>query len=320
MRPLASALTVVGVFAFAAPGAHAATTVGIAAAVGANGGEALEVRGDRRANDITISLARVRVNGRRSTSFKVVDRRGRVGVGTSGRRWGCRARDRHTVVCASAPTSFAYVFLGARDDRLKVRRPASTGPRPTNASAPDGLAGIPQDEGADGVFLGWRIEGGTGDDHVSGSPYFDHIIGGPGNDVLDGGGGGDRFDEGGEPGMDRIIRGSGRDTLVWTASTPLNVDLGAGRFTGGSVQSIEKVRGGAGDDTLIGSEGPELLQGAGGADVIAGLGGADPLVGDVVGQFPAAADSIDGGAGDDLVDISNTAFNPYGPTIDRVPA
>ena len=320
MRFPISGLAVVGVFACTAPGAHAATTVGTALAVGANGGEALEVNGDRRANDITISLLRARVNGRRSTNFKVVDRRGRVRVHKSGGQWGCRVRDRHTVVCANAPTSFAYVFLGAGDDRLKVRRPASKGPRPTNAPAPDGLAGIPQDEGSDGVFLGWRIEGGSGADRISGSPYFDHIVGGPGSDVLDGRGGGDRFDEGGEPGQDRIVGGSGRDTLVWTANAPLNIDLRAGRFTGGSVQSIEKVRGGAGDDTLIGSDGPELLQGAGGADVIAGLGGADLLVGDGVGLFPAAADSIDGGAGDDLIDISNKALNPFGPTIDRVPA
>ena len=320
MRILPVGLAVAGVLAVTAPGADAATTVGVALAVGANGGEALEVKGDARANDITIGLTRVRVNGRRSTRFEIADRRGRVRVGRSGAQWGCRVRDRHTVVCADAPTSLAYVFLGAGDDRLKVKRPPSTGPRPTNAPAPDGLAGIPQDEGSDGVFLGWRIEGGTGSDRISGSPYFDHIVGGPGSDVLDGRGGGDRFDEGGEPGRDRIVGGSGRDTLVWTASTPLNVDLRAGRFTGGSVQSIEKVRGGAGNDTLIGGDGPELLQGAGGADVIAGGGGADLLVGDGVGLFPAAADSIDGGAGDDLIDISNKALNPFGPTIDRVPA
>jgi Ca2+-binding RTX toxin-like protein len=69
----------------------------------------------------------------------------------------------------------------------------------------------------------------------------------------------------------------------------------AGRFTGGTVESLEQVQGAPGNDTLIGSDEPELLQGAGGADTIAGLGGAELLVGDGLLSTPVAADAIDGG-------------------------
>ena len=102
---------------------------------------------------------------------------------------------------------------------------------------------------------------------------------------------------------------------MWTAATPLDVDLRSGRFTGGTVSSIEKVRGGAGDDTPIGSDAPELLQGADGADAIAGLGGADLLIGYGVFSLSPGADAIDGGAGDALIDVSNRAFQPFGPAI-----
>jgi Ca2+-binding RTX toxin-like protein len=317
VRPLAAGLTVAGLLAFAAPSAHAVTTVGIALASGANAGEAVQVRGDGRANDLTIAVTRVRTKTGRSTRFEIADRRGRVRVKRMRPFWGCHTTDRHTVVCSSAPTSYAYVFLGAGDDRLKVTTSAGVGPAATTVAVPDGLAGIPQDEGSEGSFLGWRIEGGPGRDRISGSPFFDHIIGGPGSDILDGRRGADRFDEGGEPGQDRVIGGSAHDTLVWTAGTPLNVDLRSGRFSGGTVSSIEKVVGGAGNDVLIGSDAAELLQGAGGADAIAGLGGPDLLIGDGVFTLAPGADAIDGGAGDDLLDVSNRKFEPFAPAIAR---
>jgi hypothetical protein len=316
LKPLGAGLTVTGLL-LAAPSAHAVTIVGMELGTGAAAGEALEVKGDARANDLTIGVSRVRSNHRVWTQFKIVDRRGHVRVKRMRPFWGCHTRDRHTVVCSSAPTSYAYVFLGAGDDRLKVTTSAGIGPAATSVAVPDGLAGIPSDEGSEGSFLGWRIEGGAGRDRISGSPFFDHIIGGPGSDVLDGRRGADRFDEGGDSGQDRVIGGSAHDTLVWTAGTPLNVDLHSGRFTGGTVSSIEKVIGGSGNDVLIGSDAAELLQGAGGADAVAGLGGPDLLIGDGVFTLTPGADAIDGGAGDDLIDVSNREFQPYGPALAR---
>jgi RTX calcium-binding nonapeptide repeat (4 copies) len=204
--------------------------------------------------------------------------------------------------------------LGAGNDRLVVKSTDGLARVPApRAAAPDGLAGIPTDEDSEGAFLGWMIDGGAGDDRIVGSPLFDHIIGGPGSDVLDGRRGDDLFEQRGQAGSDRIRGGPGRDALQWRAAAALNIDLSQGTFNGGTVESIEKVQGGDGSDTLIGGDRPDMLQGEGGADVIAGRGGADLLVGDGESTFAAlvAADTIDGGSGDDVLDVDNKAFVFY---------
>jgi Ca2+-binding RTX toxin-like protein len=230
-------------------------------------------------------------------------------------------------VCTRFAQPLAYVFLGAGDDRLTVKADRGVGPAAKPATAaPDGLAGIPSDEGEGGSFLGWRIEGGPGRDRIVGSPFFDDIIGGPGSDVLYGRGGDDLFVHNGEAGTDKIFGGEGHNALSWASPTPLRIDLESGMFNGGSVDSIDKVRGGEGNDILIGSDRPELLQGAGGADAIAGRGGADLLIGDGLYVLAVASDAIDAGAGDDLVDLSNEVADPAGllgpktgpPPTDRV--
>ncbi|HEX8158184.1 MAG TPA: hypothetical protein VF526_12440 [Solirubrobacteraceae bacterium] len=315
--PLNVGLAVLGAFmAFTAPDAHAATTVGFAQGTGTDAGEAISVKADSRANDITITLARVPVKSgsdSKYTSVRIVDRRGRVRTDVQGRRIGCRERGRRTVVCSGFAKPYAYVFLGGGNDRLTVKAQRDVASAPSReGAAPDGLAGIPSDEGEGGSFLGWHIEGGAGRDRIAGSPFFDDIIGGPGSDVLYGRGGNDLFIQNGESGSDTIFGGAGHDTLAWGSRSPLSIDLGNGTFNGGRVQSIDKVRGGEGNDVLIGSDRPELLQGAGGADAIAGRGGADLLIGDGSFVVPVASDLIDAGAGDDLIDLSNESFDPAG--------
>jgi Ca2+-binding RTX toxin-like protein len=297
--------------AFSVPSAHAATTIGVQSGAGPNNGSGVLVTGDLHANDITITLAAVRPKrgGARRFTLEVADRRGRVRGGR-----GCRSSSRHARLCASSKDPIVYVVLGAGNDRLTVRSSGLPAPAATPPSmVPDSLAGIPTDEDGEGAFLGWRIDGGAGDDRIAGSPFFDHIIGGPGSDVLDGRRGNDLFDQGGEQGSDTIRGGSGLDALQWRATTPLRIDLSAGTFEGGTVASIEKVQGGQAGDTLIGSDSPDMLQGGGGADVIAGRGGADLLVGDGHDTFfpLVAADTIDGGAGDDVLDVDNKAFVSY---------
>lgn len=89
----------------------------------------------------------------------------------------------------------------------------------------------------------------------------------------------------------------------------LRVDLGAGddQFTGSD--AAESVDGGAGNDEIKGAGGDDKLDGGDGADKLNGQGGRDQLLGgngdDVLDgdEFEAAAaDVIDGGAGNDRVE------------------
>lgn len=306
--------------AIAAPAAHASTHVGLVLGTGASAGEAIKVTGDRYANDIAITLTRTGAPGHTRTTFKLVDRRAVVRIDAPARkREGCRTRGRHTAICSRATTSYVYASLGAGRDRFTVRGAPAAAPSPAEPIAPDGLAYFPHDEGSEGSFLGWIIDGGDGDDRLSGSPYFDHIIGGRGSDVLLGRDGDDLFEQRGERGTDTIVGGAGLDALAWNANTGLRIDLRTGAFNGGSVRAIEKVRGGGADDVLTGSDRPELLQGGAGADAITGLGGADLIVGDGLFILTPAADRIDAGPGDDLVDISNRASQPEGPAVAQTP-
>jgi hypothetical protein len=92
-----------------------------------------------------------------------------------------------------------------------------------------------------------RINGGPGDDHLTGHGGTDRIDGGPGTDAIDGLGGDDIITGG--DGTDILDGGAGNDTL-----------------DGGADSDI--LQGGFGDDTLIGGPGSDTLQGQQGADRI----------------------------------------------------
>src|SRR5690606_35687141 len=66
----------------------------------------------------------------------------------------------------------------------------------------------------------------------------------------------------------------GTDTLSYGSTTaPVTVDLGLATASGfGWVGNVENVTGGAGDDTLIGSDAANDLNGGGGVDTIDGGG------------------------------------------------
>lgn len=127
------------------------------------------------------------------------------------------------------------------------------------------------------------VDGGTGNDTLIGSAFEDTLIGGSGNDTIDGGGGTDTtsFDD--------------------RRRARLHVDLRAGTATaaGGerdTLAGIENLRGGSGDDVLIGDGGANDLTGGGGEDELRGRGGADALAG---------SGRLDGGAGDDLIRLAD---------------
>ncbi len=115
-----------------------------------------------------------------------------------------------------------------------------------------------------------RVEGGDGDDRLTGSAVSDSLRGGLGDDILKGGDGDDLLI--GDGGSNTLIGGDGADELSLISSA------------GGSAD------GGGGNDSLRGGLGPTLLTGGSGADVLEARGDGN---------------SLNGGAGDDKLDIFN---------------
>ncbi|WP_296478716.1 calcium-binding protein [Roseinatronobacter sp.] len=118
------------------------------------------------------------------------------------------------------------------------------------------------------------LEGGDGDDRLTGSVADDTLSGGAGNDVLVGAGGDDLLRV--ESGANHLVGGEGDDTLI----------------------------GGAGNDTLEGGWGNDLLLAGGGDNVLMGGAGDDTLVGaflDDMGHDRGGANFLNGGAGNDLL-------------------
>ena len=164
---------------------------------------------------------------------------------------------------------------------------ARTGPcwLPSDGFGPTVEAGA----GNDVVTSPGLLEGGAGDDQITGTNQDEGINGGPGADVLRGLGGddnlaGDTEPQDGSPGLpegdDVIDGGPGRDDVVYVArQIPVEIDLDAG--IGGSAGerdtliAIEDAFGGAAADTIWGTNGPNKLSGGGGRDEILGFGGAD---------------------------------------------
>lgn len=103
-----------------------------------------------------------------------------------------------------------------------------------------------------------EIDGGTGDDLISGFNGDDQLTGGAGVDFLIGDNGIDTL--AGDAGNDVLLGGAGQDDLA-----------------GGD--GVDLLVGGAGNDTLDGGAGDDLLAGMGGVDVLDGGAGNDVLIG-----------------------------------------
>jgi len=149
-----------------------------------------------------------------------------------------------------------------------------------------------------------RIEGGAGDDRITGNQDNNVIVGGAGNDTLSGGGGDDLFLVEGDSGSDTVsggagfdeIRGSDRDDIFRFASysgenTVERIDGGGGynRIVSGAwfgnmdfsttqLVNIDRIDGSAGDNQIAGSAGDDVLWGAGGSDQLTGGLGNDTYI------------------------------------------
>jgi len=110
--------------------------------------------------------------------------------------------------------------------------------------------------GQGGNPLPMIVEGGLGDDKITGSPVADLLNGGDGNDTIDGGEGDDVINGG--FGNDVINGGDGNDTIRGNA--------GKDQIDGGD--GDDDIDGGLGDDHIVGGKGKDILKGDAGDDTI----------------------------------------------------
>ena len=141
------------------------------------------------------------------------------------------------------------------------------------------------------------IEGGNGDDTITGTINFTDVIsGGDGDDVItvgagsatvDGGDGNDAITGG--PASDVISGGDGNDTISGLAGAD-TIDAGNGHD---EVDGGDELAGPG--DRIIGGHGHDTLRGGGGNDWINGNSGNDEIYGG------AGSDTMHGGSGSDLM-------------------
>ena len=183
----------------------------------------------------------------------------------------------------------------------------------TGGPGPDTITGGPAAD---------RLYGVGGQDNLRGGDGNDTLIGGVSVDLLEGNAGDDTLLPLASDFGDRVLGGRGYDTVDYSADTAdvqistfrMPRDSGERDFLAGTdtiIADVERVllgsgddafdnrtrkgmyvSGGAGDDTIGGSDGPDHLVGGPGADKLYGNGGSDIFN---IGGQDGAADFVDGG-------------------------
>ena len=299
MNRIVCLATVFAALLVAAPGAHAAAVIFNQHDIGIGENVANE------ANDLTVSYTNAH-NVR-------IHEDGAATVAQPGAP--CTKVDTKTIDCPGDVTS-ALVNLAGGNDAIAwtVEVPVVLFGDLGN----DILSGGPFDD---------TIIGGLGNDSVSGNGGNDHLTdgnstslnGADGNDALFGGSGDDTLDGGARPGggvgSDDLNGEAGFDTADYSLRTaPLTITVSSGNLDDGekgegdTVDNVEQVLGGSGDDhitgaatadTLNGNAGNDILDGAAGADTLNGGPGDDTLIGG------PGADVLNGGRGSDTADYSD---------------
>lgn len=158
-----------------------------------------------------------------------------------------------------------------------------------------------------------QLYGGNGNDLVIGGDHADTLEGELGNDTLYGGSGNDSMLGGGHAdtlyggdGNDTAYGGAGHDSIFGQAG---NDFLDGGNrhwiFTNQVIKlpdhSDDTIRGGTGDDRLVGGYGNDNLRGGDGIDRLFGGHGDDFLDGSQAGRRDYDRDSLYGGEGTDTI-------------------
>ena len=194
----------------------------------------------------------------------------------------------------------------------------------------DVLTGNGYDDYLRGLAGNDKLIGNDGNDMLFGDEGDDILRGGTGADLLDGGAGTDTaVYAGAAAGVTVDLRNSARNDGAAAGDRLVSIEnvLGtdhddtlkgtdtANRLIGGKGNDLlsgrggnDRLNGGDGDDRLIGGAGNDRINGGDGNDVINGGAGADRISAGA-GDDRIIADnddiSIDGGAGNDLVDFSS---------------
>ncbi|MBG0560912.1 calcium-binding protein [Actinoplanes aureus] len=323
-------LTAAGIGAVAVP-AQAAST-GIARVKG--GDEVHYIAGSNLTNKVVVT---------RSGRVVTIDDRVpiRAGAGCKAVK-GDRTKVRCTVRNKSVSGKTVVVQLGNKNDSFINRTPfSSIGYGGSGSDSLTGGRGADHFRGESGkdklVGAGGRdlLYGNGGDDRLSGGDERDSVHGGNGNDVMTGNNGPDLLNGGpgddnqyggagdddfwtwgsGTDGADLYLGGSGRDKIQYIARTqPIRVDLDGAKGDDGAAgehdtvgADIEDIRGGSGDDILVGNGSANRLDGVLGNDRIFGGDGRDQLLGDsgndyLSGEDPTGdvPDVLDGSIGTDV--------------------
>jgi Ca2+-binding RTX toxin-like protein len=200
------------------------------------------------------------------------------------------------------------LFLGAGDDM------ASGGDGADEIDGADGSDNLFGDSGSDtlnggagedlllGGVDGDSLDGGAGDDIMRGEDGDDTLRGGDGSDLLRGGRGVDSFD-GGADDDGASTFGDQVSFFEQRATQAVVADLRTGLITNdgfGNVETMVNVESLGGDtafvDTFYGNDGANALFASKG-DNLYGFGGDDRIT------LSAAAAVVDGGAGDDVLNL-----------------
>jgi Ca2+-binding RTX toxin-like protein len=295
----AVALAALGAILIASPAALAST-------VTVTGGDTLRVAetGDE-ANQITVS-----VDAGTDAYYSVRDTAATLTPSGT-----CVAVDGHFAVCPGTGIKTIIVQTGERADAITLDPatiPGTISETVDGGSGNDYVTGantpgtVSGGSGNDNVHGRGTVNGGAGSDLLMGSPIADNLRGGSGVDNLDGG-----F------GADDIAGGSQADTLVYSGRVNgINVTIGSGNFNDGGPEDqtgsrrdtvhgdVEVQLGTARNDVLVGDRTPETLVGLGGDDFEVGNGGGDFILGGPGAdrQFGKSGnDRLVGGSDDDFL-------------------
>ena len=197
-----------------------------------------------------------------------------------------------------------------------------------------GLAGddkITVGNGVDTVY------GGDGNDHITVGNGADFIDAGAGNNTITVGTGSDTIvaadgnntlligDWVHGSGVDSIFLGNGDNRITDYGNAAVNISVGDGDNSislGGGNDTVtvtgvgnDYIQTGAGNDTIIGSNGSDQeLEGQGGDDTVNGMGGNDRIIFSAsagTNQVGDGMDRIDGGAGNDLLEVYGSATGDH---------
>ena len=184
----------------------------------------------------------------------------------------------------------------------------------TGYATGDAMTGGAGNDTLDGVAGNDTLDGGDGNDKLYGGAGNDVLTGGLGNDVLDGGADADNM--AGGAGDDTYIVDSTSDVVTEAAGEGLDTVISAVDFTLGDTTENLFLSGSAAINGT-GNAGANLLVGNVGSNTLSGGLGNDELDGG------AGADTLQGGAGDDLYRVDNasdTVTENAGEGVDTVRA